>query len=340
MVLPPAFAAAIHPRRCRAVRTLSGHHGRARRRDLRRRHEGHRRRHVHPGAEPRLRRRHHAQLRARLRQGDRPRRHRVRAGRRRRGRPRSSPARRPARSIIAGRFNSVNGVDPAQGGAAERRQRFAGHDVHAARRSTAWSTTSRWWAAGCWSAASSPPPARPTRAAASPRSNATTGALDTYLTVEAHRAPQLDRAPAGAKAPVGADKLAVSPDGTQLVVDRQLQERQRRAARPGGQARPRRRPRRPSPTGTPTGTTRAARWQAFDSWVRDVAFSPGRRYFVIVHHRRADPRHAVRHAPPAWEANATGTRRSRPGSTTPAATRCCPWRSARRRSTSAATSAG
>jgi len=109
--------------------------------------------------------------------------------------------------------------------------------------------------------------------------SATTGAWDTYLTVGVSGNHNWDGT--GARAPVGVDKLAISPDGTQAVAIGNFK----------------------NANGTlhdqvvklDLGATSATianwntddyqprcNWQTFDSYVRDVAYSPDGSYFVIV----------------------------------------------------------
>ncbi|MGC4806590.1 hypothetical protein [Micromonospora sp. DT233] len=110
--------------------------------------------------------------------------------------------------------------------------------------------------------------------------NATTGAIDEYLTAKLTEHHNYDGV-AGATAGIGAEKLAVSPDGTQLVVIGNFKKangaKHDQVVRLAlGST---------SATVSAWNTTRyEARcdYKKFDSYVRDVAFSPDSRYFVIV----------------------------------------------------------
>jgi hypothetical protein len=148
-----------------------------------------------------------------------------------------------------------------------------------------------------------------TAGAANPRGglaslSATSGALDGYLTTNLTGNHNWD-GNSGAKAGVGADKLAVSPDGTQLVVignfknaDGVLHDQVVKLdLGPDAAA--------IADWNTDRYTPRC-RWQAFDSYVRDVAFSPDGAYFVIV---TTGARYAGTLCDTAarWEAAATGT---------------------------------
>jgi len=134
--------------------------------------------------------------------------------------------------------------------------------------------------------------------------NATTGAWDTYLTTALTVNHNWTAAENGAKAGVGPDKLAISPDGTQLVVignfknaDGVLHDQVLKLDL------------------GPTAATIAdwntddyqprCAWWAFDSWVRDVAFSPDGSYFVVVG-TGAPNGSTLCDAAARWEANATG----------------------------------
>ncbi|HZN17431.1 MAG TPA: malectin domain-containing carbohydrate-binding protein [Micromonosporaceae bacterium] len=135
--------------------------------------------------------------------------------------------------------------------------------------------------------------------------NASTGARDDYLTValtENHNwTPEED----GAKAGVGADKLAASPDGTKLVVIGNFKKA----------------------NGVlhdqivkidlgPTAATIAdwntdrfqprCAWWAFDTWMRDVAFSPDGAFFVVATTGAAFTGTLCDTAS-RWEAGATGS---------------------------------
>jgi hypothetical protein len=184
----------------------------------------------------------------------------------------------PGTVYIAGKFNTVNGVtrrklallDVATGALVSG---FAGPAFNGAVNDIAL-VGDRLLVGGIFT----------TAGAANPRGglaslDATSGALDTYLTTDLTGNHNWDGS--GAKAGVGADKLAVSPDGTDLVVignfknaDGVLHDQVVRLELGAGAA-----------TVAPWNTDRytpRCRWQSFDSYVRDVAFSPDGSYFVIV----------------------------------------------------------
>ncbi|HZN17430.1 MAG TPA: hypothetical protein VFB84_04455 [Micromonosporaceae bacterium] len=153
-----------------------------------------------------------------------------------------------------------------------------------------------------------------TRIAGQPRNglaavSAVTGALDSYLgdiaLTEHHNWTE---GSTGAKAGVGADKLAASPDGTQLVVIGNFK-------RANGVLHD-------QVLKIDLGATAAtvANWntddyqprcraQAFDSWVRDLAFSPDGAYFVIVT-TGAPYAGTLCDTAARWEAAATGANAS------------------------------
>ena len=174
--------------------------------------------------------------------------------------------------------------------------------------------------------------------------NPTTGAVDAYMTIAVaghHNYPHFDATgkPVGAQAPVGVSKLDITPDGSRMVIIGNFLtagglDRDQVALINLG-----------ATSATVDPNWRTARytddcgWRSYDSYIRDVDFSPDGTYFVIVATggpaaaRSATPR-------PAGRPTAPAPRSSRPGSTTPAATRCCRSRSPARSSTSAGTSAG
>ena len=147
-----------------------------------------------------------------------------------------------------------------------------------------------------------------TSAGTSPRGglaslNAGTGALDSYLTTNLTEHHNYDGV-SGANAGVGASKLAVSPNGQQLVVignfknaDGVLHDQIVKLD-----------------LGTTTATVadwntsrytpRCAYW-AFDTYMRDVAYAPDGSYFVVVSTGAANPG-TLCDAAARWEAGATG----------------------------------
>ncbi|WP_174536717.1 malectin domain-containing carbohydrate-binding protein [Micromonospora chalcea] len=133
--------------------------------------------------------------------------------------------------------------------------------------------------------------------------NATTGAVDSYLTTTLTENHNWDGV-SGAKAGVGAEKLAVSPDGTQLVVignfkkaDGVLHDQIVKIDLGATAA-----------TVADWNTARytpRCKWQSFDSYVRDVAFSPDNSYFVVVT-TGAPYSGTLCDTAARWEAGATG----------------------------------
>ncbi|WP_117666987.1 malectin domain-containing carbohydrate-binding protein [Micromonospora sp. MW-13] len=110
--------------------------------------------------------------------------------------------------------------------------------------------------------------------------NATTGALDGYLTTALTENHNYDGV-SGAKAGVGAEKLALSPDGTQLVVignfrkaDGVLHDQIVKLDLGATAATV-------ADWNTSRYTPRCSHW-AFDTYMRDVAFAPDGSYFVVV----------------------------------------------------------
>ncbi|MEU8188459.1 malectin domain-containing carbohydrate-binding protein [Micromonospora carbonacea] len=110
--------------------------------------------------------------------------------------------------------------------------------------------------------------------------NATTGALDSYLTTTLTENHNYDGV-SGAKAGVGAEKLALSPDGTQLVVignfrkaDGVLHDQIVRLDLGATAATV-------ADWNTSRYTPRCS-WKSFDSYMRDVSFAPDGSYFVVV----------------------------------------------------------
>ncbi|WP_320068994.1 hypothetical protein [Micromonospora sp. RTGN7] len=149
-----------------------------------------------------------------------------------------------------------------------------------------------------------------TTAATKPRAglvslNATTGAVDDYLTAALTENHNYDGTAGTASAGVGAEKLAVSPDGTQLVVignfkkaNGVLHDQLVRLT-----------------LGTTAATVSAwntnryeprCNFKMFDSYVRDISFSPDGRYFVIA--TTGSPfAGTLCDAVARWEASSTGT---------------------------------
>ncbi|WP_229399210.1 hypothetical protein [Micromonospora okii] len=133
---------------------------------------------------------------------------------------------------------------------------------------------------------------------------ATTGVLDSYLTANLTVNHNYNGG-SGAKGAVGAEKLAVSPDGTQLVVIGNFkkangaQHDQVARLTLGSTA----------ATLSSWNTARyepACRTDMFDSYVRDVAFSPDGGYFVIV--TTGGPfAGTLCDAVARWETSSTGT---------------------------------
>ncbi|WP_243715394.1 malectin domain-containing carbohydrate-binding protein [Micromonospora sp. KC207] len=133
--------------------------------------------------------------------------------------------------------------------------------------------------------------------------NATTGALDSYLTTTLTENHNYDGV-SGAKAGVGAERLALSPDGTQLVVignfkkaDGVLHDQIVRLDLGATVATV-------ADWNTSRYTPRCA-WKTFDSYMRDVAFAPDGSYFVVV---TTGGRYSgsLCDAAARWEAAATG----------------------------------
>ncbi|MCZ7438978.1 malectin domain-containing carbohydrate-binding protein [Micromonospora sp. WMMC241] len=110
--------------------------------------------------------------------------------------------------------------------------------------------------------------------------NATTGAVDTYLTTALTEHHNYDGI-SGSNAGVGVEKMAVSPDGTRLVVignfkkaDDVLHDQIVQLDLGATAA-----------TVADWNTSRytpRCKWQAFDSYMRDIAYAPDGGYFVVV----------------------------------------------------------
>ncbi|MGW4154060.1 malectin domain-containing carbohydrate-binding protein [Micromonospora chersina] len=134
--------------------------------------------------------------------------------------------------------------------------------------------------------------------------NASTGAVDTYLTTALTEHHNYDGV-SGANAGVGAEKLAVSPDGTKLVVignfkkaDGVLHDQIVKLDLGATTATV-------ADWNTNRYTPRCA-WWAFDSYMRDIAFAPDGSYFVVVT-TGAPNGGTLCDAAARWEAGATGT---------------------------------
>ncbi|MEU3457140.1 hypothetical protein ABZ671_26580 [Micromonospora sp. NPDC006766] len=134
--------------------------------------------------------------------------------------------------------------------------------------------------------------------------NATTGALDNYLTVSLTGHHNWTPTNGGASAGVGAAKLAVSPDGKRLVVignfkkaDNVTHDQVVRIDLGPSSA-----------TIANWNTDRysaACKYIAFDSYVRDVAFAPNGTYFVVVTTGASYPG-TLCDATARWDTSATG----------------------------------
>ncbi|MCW3816513.1 malectin [Micromonospora sp. DR5-3] len=134
--------------------------------------------------------------------------------------------------------------------------------------------------------------------------NAKTGAVDDYLTVALTENHNWTSTNGGAKAGVGTEKLTVSPDGKQLVVIGNFKKAngvvhdQIVRINLGDT----------SATIADWNTDRysaACRYTSFDSYVRDVAFSPDGKYFMVVTTGAAYPG-TLCDAAARWETSATG----------------------------------
>ncbi|KAB1906064.1 hypothetical protein F8274_26120 [Micromonospora sp. AMSO31t] len=134
--------------------------------------------------------------------------------------------------------------------------------------------------------------------------NASTGAVDGYLTTALTEHHNYDGV-SGSNAGVGAEKLAVSPDGTKLVVignfkkaDGVLHDQIVKLDLGATAATV-------ADWNTSRYTPRCA-WWAFDSYMRDLAFAPDGSYFVVVT-TGAPNGGTLCDAAARWEAGATGT---------------------------------
>ncbi|MEU8261216.1 malectin domain-containing carbohydrate-binding protein [Micromonospora sp. NPDC048999] len=134
--------------------------------------------------------------------------------------------------------------------------------------------------------------------------NATTGAVDNYLTTDLTEHHNYDGV-SGSNAGVGPQKLALSPDGSQLVVIGNFKKAdgvvhdQIVKLNLGATAVT------VADWNTSRYTPRCFYW-AFDSYMRDVAYSPDGSYFVVV--STGGPNGGTLcDAAARWESNATGT---------------------------------
>ena len=177
--------------------------------------------------------------------------------------------------------------------------------------------------------------------------NPTTGALDPYLSINLTGNQNFGRVPNAAEARVGATDIAVSPDGSRMIVDGNFIN----AADPvnsSGYARDQianvilgASQATVDPNWNTNAYTHACFSNAYDSFVRHVAWSPDGSYFVVVatggYHSGSfeDCDSASR-----FNASASGQSVSPAWSTSPAPIRCTRWPSRRTPSTSAVATAG
>ena len=141
--------------------------------------------------------------------------------------------------------------------------------------------------------------------------NPTTGAVDSYMTIAVaghHNYPHFDASgnPIGAQAPVGVTKLDITPDGSRMVIIGNFLtasglDRDQVALINLGAT---------SATVDPNWQTARytpdCGWRAYDSYIRDVDFSPDGTYFVIV--ATGGPSAGTLCDTAArWETGATGT---------------------------------
>jgi hypothetical protein len=146
------------------------------------------------------------------------------------------------------------------------------------------------------------PPSRPGLASL----NATTGALDSYLTVALTENHSWTAGSVGvAKAPVGVEKMTLSPDGTKLVVIGNFRKA-------NGVSHDQVVKINLGETAATLSDWDTDRYQPlcnpskFDSYVRDVAFSPDSKYFVTVT-TGGGVEGTLCDTAARWEAGATGT---------------------------------
>ncbi|MFI7304371.1 malectin domain-containing carbohydrate-binding protein [Micromonospora aurantiaca] len=134
--------------------------------------------------------------------------------------------------------------------------------------------------------------------------NPTTGAVDEYLTVALTENHNWTPTNNGASAGVGVEKLSVSPDGKHLVVignfkkaDDVVHDQIVRINLGESSA--------TVSDWNTDGYSAACKYTAFDSWVRDVQFSPDSKYFVVVTTGASYPGTLCDSAA-RWETSATG----------------------------------
>ncbi|WP_425412814.1 malectin domain-containing carbohydrate-binding protein [Micromonospora humi] len=134
--------------------------------------------------------------------------------------------------------------------------------------------------------------------------NPTTGAVDDYLTVALTEHHNWTPTNGGASAAVGTEKMAVSPDGKHLVVignfkkaDGAVHDQIVRIDLGASSA--------TVADWNTDGYAGACKYSAFDSWVRDVQFSPDSKYFVVVSTGASYPGTLCDSAA-RWETDATG----------------------------------
>ncbi|MCZ7440760.1 malectin domain-containing carbohydrate-binding protein [Micromonospora sp. WMMC241] len=132
----------------------------------------------------------------------------------------------------------------------------------------------------------------------------TTGAVDDYLTVALTEHHNWTPTNGGASAAVGTEKMAVSPDGKHLVVignfkkaDGAVHDQIVRIDLGASSAK--------VADWNTDGYAGACKYSAFDSWVRDVQFSPDSKYFVVVSTGASYPGTLCDSAA-RWETDATG----------------------------------
>ncbi|MCW3813296.1 malectin [Micromonospora sp. DR5-3] len=209
----------------------------------------------------------------------------------------------PGTVFIAGKFNTVNGVtrrkvallDVATGAVVTS---FAGPAFNGLVNDVAL-VGGRLLVGGIFTTAGNPNPRGGLASL-----NASTGAVDSYLTTNLTEHHNYDGV-SGSNAGVGASKLAVSPDGQQLVV---IGNFKKADGVPHDQI-----------VKLDLGTTAATvadwntsrytprcYWWAFDSYVRDVAYAPDGSYFVVITTGGANGGTLCDSAA-RWESGATGS---------------------------------
>ncbi|MET8065408.1 hypothetical protein ABZS65_17400, partial [Micromonospora sp. NPDC005313] len=134
--------------------------------------------------------------------------------------------------------------------------------------------------------------------------NPTTGAVDDYLTVALTENHNWTPTNNGASAGVGVEKFTVSPDGKHLVVignfkkaDGVVHDQIVRINLGANSA--------TVADWNTDGYSAACKYTAFDSWVRDIQFSPDSKYFVVVTTGASYPGTLCDSAA-RWETAATG----------------------------------